>query len=378
MKERILRVDKWVEQYLNLDQALHWLSHHWKPVGFCVAGLLLVAYALSGIVIVGPDEVAIVRRFGRPLDGDRGPGIHWCWPWPVDRVVRVQPQRVRIVDIGFRTVGDTAPRQQAAAGSLSWAIAHREGTKRVPDESMMITGDGNLVEVQAAVRYVIDDPRTFLFEVGEPGDSKRDVDAILRAATEAVLREAVAEQPFLELMTVNRERFQANVLARLNRRCKGYGADGLGIRLEGLELLDLHPPGEVVDEYYGVARAMEQKELLVNQAQGEARALELQTRAKVAQLEQETAAEVLEKVRTAEVSRDGFLAQLRARSELGPGEELHLLSAAGWSVARGEEPTAAYQDYQRRRQDGLAMHRFLTDYRLALDVVSAGLGGATR
>src|SRR5262249_30655922 len=65
VKDAFTSVDAWMERYLNLDEFLHWLSHHWKAVVGGSVGLLLAGYALSGITIVGPDEVAIVRRLGR-------------------------------------------------------------------------------------------------------------------------------------------------------------------------------------------------------------------------------------------------------------------------------------------------------------------------
>src|SRR5207244_1182173 len=85
------QIDHWMEHHLNLDEALHWLSHHGKAVAVAAIGLLLAAYFLSGITVVGPDEVEVVRRFGKPHENPLESGLHWCWPWPVDSVLRVQP-----------------------------------------------------------------------------------------------------------------------------------------------------------------------------------------------------------------------------------------------------------------------------------------------
>src|SRR5262249_8915893 len=143
-KEGARRVDRWMEQYLNVDEGLHWLSHNWRPVSLAAAGLLALLYGLSGLTQVGPDEVAVVRRFGRPVEPDLGPGLHWRSPWPVEEVTRLQPDRVRTVEVGYRTL----PGAASATGSLSWASRHGDGLQRVADEAVMITGDGNLVEVQ--------------------------------------------------------------------------------------------------------------------------------------------------------------------------------------------------------------------------------------
>ncbi len=374
VKDAFTSLDAWMERYLNLDEFLHWLSHHWKPVLGGGLALLLAGYALGGVTIVGPDEVAVVRRFGRPLADDFGPGLYWFWPSPMDRVVRIQPKRVRLIEVGFRSTAPGLRDRARDDGSLSWTSPHSEGLKRIPDEAVMITGDGNLIEVQATVRYVIDRPRTFLFEVGEPGDAKRDPESLLRSTAEAVLREAVAAQPFLDLLTVNREGFQKEVLARLERRCRAYGTQGMGIRLEGLSLNDLHPPGEVVDAYHEVARAMERRERLVNDAEAEAREKKTSAEAQALQIRREAEGDVLEKVRSAEAARDTFLARLHSRSELPVAEEWRLLGCAAAAVANGQEAGAAYQEYQRRRQERLAAQKFLTDFRLVLDNLGGALG----
>jgi regulator of protease activity HflC (stomatin/prohibitin superfamily) len=131
----------------------------------------------------------------------------------------------------------------------------------MPEEAVMLTGDGNLVELQATVRFKVHEPRTYLFAVSNPDD-------VLRATAEAVLREAVASRRFASLLTVDREQFQQEVLARLERRCREeYGAAGLGIQLDGLAVHDLHPPQPVVDSYYEVTRAMEQRDKMITEAE---------------------------------------------------------------------------------------------------------------
>ncbi len=74
----------WLEHRLDLDEALHWLSHQWKPVLAVLSLLLLGGWALSGFNAIAADEVGVVRRFGRPLPKNLDPGLHWCWPWPID------------------------------------------------------------------------------------------------------------------------------------------------------------------------------------------------------------------------------------------------------------------------------------------------------
>ncbi|MBY0526500.1 MAG: cation-translocating P-type ATPase family protein [Gemmataceae bacterium] len=366
-RDTFFRVDRWVEHNLNVDEILHTLSHYWKRLTFGVLALAAAIWALSGLLQVGPDEVAVVRRFGKPLHADLGPGLHWCWPWPIDTVVRVQPDRVRTVEIGFRSL-PTKAEATSRNPALTWANPHRgENLRRVQDEAVMITGDGNLVELQATIRYTIDQPRVFLFEV-------KDAESALRAATESVLRETVASQPFLDLLTINRDAFQRAVLKRVQQRCTEYGPHGLGIRLDGLSLNDLHPPQEVVPAYHEVARAMEARAREINVAKADAIDTKGKAEARAQQTVREAEAEHDEKVRMAEAARDGFLARLRARSQLSASDEWLLARDALWAAWHGQDGKLAHQDWERRRKDRVALQTYLTDFRLVLDMVTEGLG----
>ena len=101
-RDRLGRVNRWMEKRLDVEAGLHWLLHHWKPALAAAVVLALGGYALSGVTVIGPDERAVVRRFGRALPDDIGPGLHWTWPWPVDSVTRLQPDRIYTVEVGFR------------------------------------------------------------------------------------------------------------------------------------------------------------------------------------------------------------------------------------------------------------------------------------
>jgi Cu+-exporting ATPase len=366
------RLDLWMEHHLDLHEFFHWLEHRWRAVVLGLVSLLLFLYALSGLTQVGPDELAVVRRFGAPI-ADLTPGLHWRWPRPIEDVLRVKPNRIHTVEIGFRAMGD----RRAGAAGLTWASSHGgDGIRRVSDEAVMITGDGNLVELQATIRYVIAEPRVYLFNVRNP-------DTILRAATESVLREAVAGQPFQNLLTVNRERFQQEALARVQERCRAYGT--LGIRLDGLSLHDLHPPQEVVEWYHDVTKAMQARDRQVNDAEAEAlratvddagnartkraavvRALQIQRQAKAA---------AHEAVTQADAAQAAFLARQAVRSQLNPGEEWQLLKEAFRAVWLGQAPVAALQDYERSRQARLVLQAALTDFRLYWDALAQALAG---
>jgi P-type Cu+ transporter len=358
------RLNDWLEHRLDFDEGVHWLGHHWRPVGVAFVAFVLAVYVASGLTQIGPDEVGVVRRFGRPLADDLGPGLHWCWPWPVDEVALLQPDRVRTVEIGFRT---SLP--GAIPGARAWSSPHgNDGVQRMPEEAVMITGDGNLVELQGSLRYTVADPRTYLFGTADPA-------AVLRSAAESVLREMTASRTFADLLTTDRGRLQGEALDRLRQRSQELGPAGLGVRLEGLSLHDLHPPQEVVQSYHRVTEAMEERDERINQARAAALTAEREQLARSRQTVLQAEAAKEQTVRLANARLEEFRARYRARTELPPALENQLLEETKTASAAGQGGAAATQDYQRRRGELLAIQAVLTDFRLYWQRLGDALAG---
>ena len=358
------KLDLWLAKYASLHELMHWVEARWRKVLAVAAVLALFTYGLTGFAQVGADELAVVKRFGRPLEPELKPGLHWCWPWPVETLVRVKPDQVRIVEIGFRTLPGSASR----AAMLAWASPHGEDLRRLPEEAVMLTGDGNIVELQATVRYTADRGALykFLFEV-------RDLDEVLRGAVESALREAVSGQAFAELLTSQRLAFQQRVLERVRELCRGYG--GLGIRIEGLALHDLHPPQDVVPAYHDIARAMEDLDRKITEARGVALARKRGAEAEALKLVREAEAEAHRTRHDAEAAQAEFLALWQMRSELGWKQEWQLLREASEVWYRGGTPAAAADSYVRRRQEHLTRQATLTDFRLFWNGLTRALRG---
>jgi Cu+-exporting ATPase len=362
--QSLRRLNDWLEHRFDLDEAVHWLSHQWKPVLAAGVVLGLSAWGLSGLSAIGPDEVGVVRRFGSPLPEDLAPGLHWCWPWPIDTVTRVQPGRIHTIEIGFRTI----PGLTRVSAARAWSSQHgNDGVSRVAEEAVMITGDGNVIELQGTLRYTIDRPRSYLFACADP-------DAILRSAVESVLRETVAGLPFAELLTTDRGRFQTRALERLRQRCQEYG-DGMGVRLQGLDLHDLHPPADVVAAYHDVTKAMEKRDELVNKAEEEKLRMERKQEAEGLKEVRQAEAAGEQKVLLARAQAAAFAARYRARSGLSLQDEWQLFRSAWQEVSKGRPAAAVGAEYQRRRQQALAWQEALTDFRLYWDALSAALTG---
>ena len=217
----------------------------------------------------------------------------------------------------------------------------------------MITGDGDLIEVLATVRYTLSDPRAYLFDSPNP-------DELIRSAAESILRELAAGRPFLDLLTRGRAGFEADATARLRAYLAAATPDGLGVRLEGLTVHDLHPPQDVVGSYHQVAEAIQRRDQLVNEAEAEATRTRRRAEEDALRTVRGAEADAAAKVSAAAAARDAFAARVDARTTLSPEEEAAIAS----------RPDAAA-----RRQDVLATRRFLTDFRLSLDATVAAIRG---
>jgi Cu+-exporting ATPase len=356
-RRRLDAVNAWMERNLNLDEWLHGVGHHWRRLIGGIAAALVLVYALSGLTQINADEVGVVRRFGRVLEGNLEPGLHWCFPWPIDQVSRVEKYRLRSVEVGFRSVQGA----KSAVEAGNWASMHGGSIRRYPDESVMITGDDNLIEVLATLHYTVGDVRVYLFE-------SEQIEETLRYATEAVLRELVASRAFTPLLTSEGRLLQALALERLRPRCAS-----LGVKLEALMLQELHPPPEVVASFHGVAQAMEKEQTDINQARtqeterletGEADRLRVERVGKVEQ------ARVVEEAKAA---AKVFELRWKARTTLTLYQDLRLF----WETLAGAKPNATVDDLiahlTKLRKEELARKARWSDERLHREVLAKTL-----
>jgi hypothetical protein len=230
----------------------------------------------------------------------------------------------------------------------------------------MVTGDGNLIQVQATLRYTIAEPRAYVLQAEEP-------EQILRAMAESVLRQQIAGQRFSSLLTVSRKELENNALTLIRERLRTY--DGLGVRMEGLAVHDLHPPLEVVEAYHEVARAAEACSRQVNEAEADALRARRHAQSEAQRIERQAEASKQETILQAQASQAAFLARVAMRRSLSWQEEIALLLDAGLAIARGQPPALVYQDYANNRHSALDLLAGLTDFRLFWDTLGAALQG---
>ncbi|MDR3636658.1 MAG: cation-translocating P-type ATPase family protein [Isosphaeraceae bacterium] len=226
--------------------------------GRMLVGLTLAAGALVyltwGWTAIGPEEVGLVRRQGRYV-GDLQPGLHYRWPPPFETVTRLAPAQVRSLEVGFRTG------QTSAAGPQRWESAHARGVAvRAEDESLVITGDGQLVEMTVSAHYRLDPARpetwrAFAFGVAGGQDA-------LRPLAEAVVREVVGRRPLDALLTRDRHDAEVSAARLLQDRIDAYR---MGLIVTGVSFQDVHPPVAVVDAYRDVSRAESDRQRRVNE-----------------------------------------------------------------------------------------------------------------
>jgi Cu+-exporting ATPase len=211
---------------------------------------------LNGIYILGPNEAGVIERFGKKVLPYSEPGIHYKLPWPIERLTRIGARRVRVVEIGFRS-NSASPDTEPAA--YEWNVQHRSGRfERKPEEALMLTGDQNMIELNATVHYSLAHPDDYLFR-------QLDGEATIRAAAESVMQTITTATPLDEILTTGRRAIEQRAQRELQTRLDKYGT---GIQVLHVKLEDVHPSLEVVDAFREVSGAYEEKNRMVNEAEG--------------------------------------------------------------------------------------------------------------
>lgn len=194
-------------------------------------------------VQVGPEEVGVITRFGKYVR-ELEPGLNFKIPL-AERIRKVPVERQQKEEFGFRTVSSGLRSEYTRSG--------------VEDESLMLTGDLNLADVEWVVQYRISDPYSYLFKVRDPVTSLRDI-------SEAVMRGVVGNRTVNEVLTVGRVEIASEVQRLTQEICNEYT---LGVKIEQVVLQDVNPPDPVKDAFNAVNQAQQEKETLINQAKSE-------------------------------------------------------------------------------------------------------------
>lgn len=204
--------------------------------------LLLIWWGWTGVRIVQPGEVGVVLTFGK-FSRTATPGLNFIVPWPVQELYRVSVTKIRREEIGSRTHGSS-----------------RDSSRIIQNEALMLTGDENIVAANMVVQYRVRAGEAFkyLFNVVNPQDT-------MKKAAEASLREIVGHIRIDAILTDERAEIQDSISVNLHEILKAYD---MGLEIINVQLQDVFPPEKVEPSFKDVASAREDKEKLVNQAEG--------------------------------------------------------------------------------------------------------------
>lgn len=231
--------------------------------GFALVALAAVAlWGFSGFFKVEPDELGVVLRFGKEVR-EVQPGLNYHLPYPIETVLTPKALRVNKIDIGMRVVDDV----------------RRGSTVRfVPEESLMLTGDENIVDVNFSVLWKVKPTGVgeYLFNIQNP-------EGTVKAVAESAMREVIGRSDIQPILTGARQTIETAVQDLMQKTLDHYGA---GIVVQQVQLQKVDPPTQVIDSFRDVQAARADLERAVNEAQTYANRVVPEARGKVAQITQ--------------------------------------------------------------------------------------------
>ncbi len=213
-------------------------------------GLALIAIGVaalwlaSGIYRVQPDEQGVVLRFGG-FNRMTLPGLNYHLPWPIERVETPAVTRINRIEVGYRSAGGAR------------IETDNQGGRTVLEESLMLTGDENIIDINFAVFWRINDAVGYLFNTRNPP-------LIIKAVAESVMREVIGRTPIQPALTELRAQIETDVLRQTQQILNNYKT---GVEITQVQLQKVDPPAEVVESFLDVQRANTDAERLRNEAE---------------------------------------------------------------------------------------------------------------
>ncbi len=208
-----------------------------RSIAFIVLAVALVWFAWGTFYSVQPNEVGINMVLGR-YTGKTAAGLNTNWPWPIGSVIKVPVWDQQITEVGYRSVG---------------------GASDVAEESQMLTGDKNIVDVHFRVAWQIDPakPEDYVFNIHRP-------DATVKAVAESIMREVVGLKTIDGILTTDRAAVEADVQKRMQTVLNDYHA---GVLIKQVQLQSVDAPSQVLSAYRDVTAAQQDQQRAVNEAE---------------------------------------------------------------------------------------------------------------
>ena len=253
-----------------------------KPI---IVGLLIIVtlWGLSGLYRVLPDEQGVVLRFGKFVNTTQ-PGLNYHFPYPIESVITPKVTKVNRMDIGFRSERDS--------GFSSGGVAD------VPEESLMLTGDENIVNIDFSVFWVIKDAGNFLFKIQDP-------EGTVKAAAETAMREVIARSNIQPILTEGRSVIETETQEIIQKILDEYTS---GIQITQVQTQKADPPDQVIDAFRDVQAARADMERSKNEAEAYANDVIPRARGEAQKILQAAEAYKKEVVAKAEGEASRFLA----------------------------------------------------------------------
>ena len=245
-------------QQPSLEDSLRQIREKWKGrqmkgggstfISSVVVFAVIAIAAWTSFFTVQPEQTGVVQRFGA-VNRTADPGLHFKWPFGMERVILVPTERVLKEEFGFRTAAVTPGQRTRYVESRSYE-----------DESLMLSGDLNVIDVQWIIQYRIQDPIAYLFHV-------RDTQKTIRDITEAIMRRAVGNRLGSDVLTTARVEIASEAKVEIQKVLSDYKC---GVSLVTVELQDVTPPDPVKPAFNEVNESRQDRERTINQAQEQA------------------------------------------------------------------------------------------------------------
>ncbi len=249
---------------------------------FLLLIVLAVLWAASGLYRVLPDEQGVVLRFGKYIKTTQ-PGLNYHLPLPIERALTPKVTKVNRIDVGFRPASDTG---------------RSSGIADVDEESLMLTGDENIVDINYSVFWVIKDAQKFLFNIQSPVET-------VKATSETAMREVIAKSPIQSILTEGRSKIEVEVQEIMQQILDEYGS---GIQITQVQTQQADPPNQVIDAFRDVQAARADRERSKNEAEAYANDVIPRARGEAEKILQEAEAYKKQVVAAAEGEASRFLA----------------------------------------------------------------------
>jgi membrane protease subunit HflK len=205
-----------------------------------VVAVALVLWVITGLYRVQPDQQGVVLRFGEWVDTTE-PGLNWHIPYPIESVVTPSVTEIQQIEVGFQTIGERGRTQKRGRD----------------EESLMLTGDQNIIDIEFTVQWKIADAGQFLFNIRDPEQTTKIV-------AESTMREIIGQTDIQPALTEARQDIELRTRERLQTILNSYEA---GIEITQVQLQDVQPPAQVIDAFDDVQRARQDLDRLRNEAE---------------------------------------------------------------------------------------------------------------